>query len=174
MKMFAFMKSRGSKSRTLFPVILILFVLLAACGGSTDPTTVPPSLPTVEPTEEQIVPTSEPTEEMPATTEEAPAVTEAPPAGDTNVSFSQDVFPLLQRCQQCHGADRQERGLVLLSYADLMAGSQNGPVIILGDADSSKLVELVANQKMPKRGAKLTPVQVQIITDWVNQGALDN
>ncbi len=55
-----------------------------------------------------------------------------------------------------------------------MAGSDNGPVVIAGDASNSLLVELIANQKMPKRGAKLTPSQVQLITDWVNQGALDN
>jgi len=33
---------------------------------------------------------------------------------------------------------------------------------------------MVTTQKMPKRGPKLTPDQVQLITDWVNQGALDN
>jgi hypothetical protein len=55
-----------------------------------------------------------------------------------------------------------------------MAGSENGLVIVPGDAENSLLVELVATQEMPKRGPKLTPPQVQIITDWVNQGALDN
>jgi hypothetical protein len=55
-----------------------------------------------------------------------------------------------------------------------MAGSDNGPVIAPGDAANSLLVEMVATQKMPKRGPKLTPPQVQLITDWVNQGALDN
>ena len=55
-----------------------------------------------------------------------------------------------------------------------MAGSKNGPVIAAGDADNSLLVELVSTQKMPKRGPKLTPDQVQVIIDWVNQGALNN
>ena len=59
-------------------------------------------------------------------------------------------------------------------HAALMAGSENGAVIVPGDAANSLLVELVATQEMPKRGPKLTPPQVQIITDWVNQGALDN
>jgi len=27
---------------------------------------------------------------------------------------------------------------------------------------------------MPKRGPKLTPDQVQLVVDWINQGALDN
>jgi hypothetical protein len=74
----------------------------------------------------------------------------------------------------CHGGERVEEGLLLRSYAELMSGSDNGPVIIPGDAQNSLLVELVVNQKMPKRGPKLTPPQVQLIIDWVNQGALDN
>ena len=60
------------------------------------------------------------------------------------------------------------------SYADIMAGSDNGPVIVPGDADNSLMVELLLANKMPKRGPKLTPPQTQLIVDWVNQGALDN
>jgi hypothetical protein len=55
-----------------------------------------------------------------------------------------------------------------------MSGSENGPVVVPGDADASLLVTLVANGQMPKAGAKLTPDQLQLIADWVNQGALDN
>jgi hypothetical protein len=36
------------------------------------------------------------------------------------------------------------------------------------------LVTLAASGKMPKRGPKLTPIQIQVLTDWVNAGALDN
>jgi len=60
------------------------------------------------------------------------------------------------------------------THASLMAGSDNGPVVMPGDAADSLFVELVTTQKMPKRGPKLTPPQVQLITEWVNQGALDN
>ncbi len=60
------------------------------------------------------------------------------------------------------------------TFESLMAGSENGPVVTPGDAAQSKFVELVANQKMPKRGPKLTPPQVQLFADWVNQGALGN
>ena len=66
------------------------------------------------------------------------------------------------------------KDLDLKTHASLMAGSDNGPVVAPGDAANSLLVEMVATQKMPKRGPKLTPPQVQILTDWVNQGALNN
>jgi len=84
-------------------------------------------------------------------------------------------LPIIQsRCIGCHGRDRIEEGLDMNTHASLMAGSDNGPVIVPGDAANSLLVEMVATQKMPKRGPKLTPPQVQLITDWVSQGALDN
>ena len=61
----------------------------------------------------------------------------------------------------------------MLTYAELMAGSDIGPVIMPGDAEHSRLAEMVSTQKVPKRGPKLTPPQVQVIIDWINQGALD-
>lgn len=42
-----------------------------------------------------------------------------------------------------------------------MAGSDNGAVVVPGDVANSLLVELVANQRMPKRGPMLTLPQVK-------------
>ena len=60
------------------------------------------------------------------------------------------------------------------SYAAIMAGSEHGAVVIPGDAANSHLAQMVVEGKMPKRGPKLTPAQVQLIVDWINQGALEN
>lgn len=110
---------------------------------------------------------------FPTDTAQATLKSTAEPAASTGVSFASDIFPIMQsRCINCHGGDRTEEGLVMLTHAELMAGSNNGPVIIAGDAENSLLVELVSTQKMPKRGPKLTPPQVQVIIDWINQGAL--
>ena len=121
--------------------------------------------PTPEPTlTEAIIPS--------ATTQPTPTETAAL---DLSVSFSNDVLSIIEnRCINCHGGDRIEEGLNLTTYAGVMAGSVNGSIVIAGDAENSLFVEMVASQKMPKRGAKLTPAQVQIFRDWVNQGALDN
>jgi Planctomycete cytochrome C len=156
-------------------VTLILIVgLLSACG--TQPADTPASA--SQPTEEAVPATEVPVEPtaIPATaaaqpTEESTA--EAAPA--TGVSFANDVLPILNsRCLNCHGGDRIQEGLLLRTHAEVMAGSDNGPVIAPGDASNSLLVELISSQKMPKRGPKLTPPQTQLIIDWVNQGALDN
>jgi hypothetical protein len=158
-------------------VSILVLGLLAACGAQA--TQAPASTPA--PTEEVALATEAPTEPPAATAEpteaaatEPAAVTQPAFAGAT-VSFTNDVFPIIQsRCINCHGGDRTEEGLVLKTHADIMAGSDNGPVVMPGDAPNSLLVELVTNQKMPKRGPKLTPPQVQLITEWVNQGAADN
>lgn len=159
--------------------ILILGVL-SACG------TQPASTPTSQPTDTAAPATEPPTNPPPVTDTAAPTETETATATEpatatqlavegATVSFTNDVLPIIEsRCINCHGGDRTQEGLDLKTHAALMAGSQNGPVVTPGDAANSLLVELIANQKMPKRGPKLTPPQVQLITDWINQGALNN
>jgi hypothetical protein len=91
------------------------------------------------------------------------------------VSFAHDVLPIIEsRCINCHGGQRTEKNLSLKTYADMMQGSDDGPVVTAGNPADSKLIELIVAQKMPKRGPKLTPPQVQLIADWVDQGALNN
>lgn len=153
---------------------------LSACGVQATEAPVSTSEPTVfsaAPTQ-AITDTPAPTdtfvpESSPVAPTEIPA-TQASSQGST-VSFANDILPLLEsRCKNCHGGNRTEEGLVLLSYAEVMNGSQNGPVVTPGDANHSLLVELLVNQEMPKRGPKLTPPQIQLIADWINQGALEN
>lgn len=107
-----------------------------------------------------------------------PAASNANVSGEpvsATVSFKNDVMPLLQsRCFTCHGGQQTNRGLDLATYDSLMAGSQNGPVVTAGDAANSLIIQLVASGMMPKSGAKLTPAEVQMLTDWVNAGAKDN
>lgn len=114
------------------------------------------------------------TETTTSSEETTGVATETPPF-ETMVSFNQNILPILNRsCTRCHGGTRKEKGLDLRNYEAIMAGSKNGPVVIPGDPDNSPLVYLVVQGKMPKRGAKLTPEEVQIFVDWVIQGALNN
>jgi hypothetical protein len=156
-------------------VIAVLIVgLLSACGVQATDTPAAVS----EPTEVSVEPTQGMTEaSAPSGTAVSPTAAPATQASGqgTTVSFANDILPLLEsRCKNCHGGNKIEEGLVLLSYADIIKGSKNGPIVTPGSADNSLLVELLVNQKMPKRGAKLTPSQIQPIIDWINQGALEN
>lgn len=162
--------------RIKFLVLLLIAGLLSACGGQPAESTAPAS----QPNEQAALITEAPTEAPAATDTTAPPVeestaTEAVPAGGATVSFANDILPIIQsRCINCHGGDRTEEGLSMKSHAEILAGSENGSVVTPGDAINSLLAQLVIEQEMPKRGPKLTPPQVQLIVDWINQGALNN
>jgi uncharacterized membrane protein len=142
-----------------------LVALLTACGTQPTDTATPE-------------PAGGASDVTPSPTEAAQGSEAEPSASsgqDMVVSFAGDVLPVLQsRCVTCHGGEKTAEGLSLKTYADLMAGAEDGPVVAPGDAADSAIVELVASGKMPKRGGKLAPEQVQMLTDWVDQGALDN
>jgi hypothetical protein len=158
-----------------FVVLLLLVGVVTACAS---PATSTPA--SQQPTSAPAVSTEAPTSAPAAATDtSAPAVEDTPTAGTTaggaSVSFATAILPMLQsRCVNCHGGQRTEHELNLNSYDGVMAGSENGPVVTPGDAANSPLAEMVANGKMPKRGPKLTPDQVQLIVDWINQGGLNN
>jgi len=159
-------------------VVLLTAGLLSACGAQSvdTPTSAPmgTSVPATQAPTATLAATDTAAATEAAVATEPPAATQ-PAAQAATVSFANDILPLFEsRCIGCHGGERTQEGLDLKTHASLMAGSSNGPVVTAGDAADSLLVELVATQKMPKRGPKLTPPQVQIISDWVNQGALDN
>jgi hypothetical protein len=103
-------------------------------------------------------------------------VTAAHPSQITGpISFKNDVQPILERrCTKCHGGNFPTEGLSMESYESLMAGSQNGNVIVAGDSGNSLLVEKIESGEMPKRGSDLTPEQIAIIKQWIDEGALNN
>jgi hypothetical protein len=94
------------------------------------------------------------------------------PAMSGSVSFAKDVLPIFESsCFKCHGGEKTEKGLDLKTYASVMLGSQKGAVITPGNADNSVLFKAVSSGKMPKRGAKLTSGQLDLIKNWINSGA---
>lgn len=93
----------------------------------------------------------------------------------SSVSFAKDVQPILNsRCASCHMGKSQSGGLSMNTYDHLMSGSDDGAVIVAGNAEGSVLVQKVKAGEMPKRGPKLTPAQLQTIIDWINAGAQNN
>lgn len=101
--------------------------------------------------------------------------TNAAPSVKTEVSYAKDVQPILEsRCGKCHMGEFVSEGLHMDTYESLMEGSDHGPVIVPSDAGKSLLIQKLVKGEMPKRGPKLTPAQIQIITDWIEAGALNN
>ncbi|GAB0058817.1 hypothetical protein SIID45300_03174 [Candidatus Magnetaquicoccaceae bacterium FCR-1] len=103
------------------------------------------------------------------------------PGGGGRVSFAEDVFPILQnRCLECHKAGAPGlafSGLNLETYEGLMQGTRFGPVVVPGNAMVSNLNVLVegrAGIRMPHNRKRLTACEIEILRNWVNQGAKNN
>ena len=99
---------------------------------------------------------------------------------DAEALFVHEVQPLLAaKCMGCHGqnADQVEGGLHLGNYENMLAGGYSGnPAIVPGNIRKSFLVHTIkrTDPKMampPKDGDKLTAVDIQIIEEWIANGA---
>ncbi len=162
-------------NKLLAGVTLAALFVLAACGGSAPVTTDAPALAATTAPATESPAGQAPAQEATANTVPEPTPTEAVVGESGEVSFSRDILPVLQsRCINCHGGQRTSEGLDMKTYQALMAGSQNGSIVTPGDAANSLFVTLSAEGKMPKRGPKLTPAEIKLLTDWVNAGAPNN
>lgn len=96
------------------------------------------------------------------------------------VSFSDDVAPIFkQRCVQCHGAEdedgvRAEAGLLLLTYEQVMAGSEFGTVVEAGDPAKSYLLEMIVDGAMPEEGDPVPEEEIALVRAWIAAGAPNN
>ena len=97
-------------------------------------------------------------------------------AGRPIPSFQDDILPILtNRCAfaGCHVAGGPG-GIDLRTYDAVMAGGSKGAIVIAGDAGESELVTQIVEGKMPPGGPPLPAAQIQLITDWINDGAKNN
>lgn len=101
------------------------------------------------------------------------------------VSFSEQILPIfMTRCINCHSSEASfNNNLNLSSYESLMSGNNYHPehLVVAGYPDQSLLYEAVANDeqtvldyRMPKDGPYLSEFNIQLIYDWIYQGAKDN
>ncbi|HYI94713.1 MAG TPA: c-type cytochrome domain-containing protein, partial [Bryobacteraceae bacterium] len=68
---------------------------------------------------------------------------QAPPAAHTDF-FEKSVRPILaNKCQGCHNPKSRTAGLDLTTAAGLRKGADTGPVIITGDVENSRLLEVI-------------------------------
>ncbi len=98
-------------------------------------------------------------------------------------SFAGDVKPILDRhCLACHareGSGYTASGFSVASYDELMKGTRHGPVVQPGASYASTLQILIEHKAdpdiaMPKIGRKLNDQEIQIIGEWIDQGAKNN
>ncbi len=91
-------------------------------------------------------------------------------------SFSSDVLPILvEKCAACHGI---QGGWDATSYEAVVRTGDHAPVVIPGDADGSLLAQKMLGTQtegaiMPPAG-RLPDAQLQIILNWITEGAQNN
>lgn len=94
------------------------------------------------------------------------------PTSSTPISFKDDVQPIFAaRCVACHGGTN---GLSLDTYENVLKGGVNGAVVIPGDVYNSRLAYYVYSGYMPFRNTPLASSEIQIILDWIAEGAPNN
>jgi hypothetical protein len=95
----------------------------------------------------------------------------AMPADGEKVSFVKHVAPiLLTQCGRCHIEDNKGE-LDFKTYATLIKGTPDGPVITAGKPDDSAFITLLEDGEMPPRGDPVDAKYIKVLRDWVAQGS---
>ncbi|MFT7588228.1 MAG: hypothetical protein ACI959_000435 [Limisphaerales bacterium] len=101
------------------------------------------------------------------------------PCDPDSIYFENTILPLLNSScaiPGCHDASTAEDGVILNDYLNIISTGEITP----GDAFDSKLFEIITeddpDDKMPPSGSgvSLTAEQIQLIFDWIQQGASNN
>ena len=90
------------------------------------------------------------------------------------VSFSQVDEILRESCEHCHNADDEKGGLLMDSYASLVAGGEHGNALVPGDSAASRLMQMIEGRLKPRMPYKEDPLpraQVELIRRWIDEGA---
>ena len=97
---------------------------------------------------------------------------------DPHTFYGARVQPLFSgHCISCHGSSRHKGNLRLDSYAALMRGGKDGPVIKAGDPLSSQLFHRITlppsdDNFMPAENKRpLSAAEVKVIERWISAGA---
>ena len=115
-------------------------------------------------------------------TVQAAAQEAAKPKDKSEVSYSKDIAPVLDKfCAGCHNADEEHPSqLYLESYESLMKGGKHGVAIKPGSSTESLLMQKMGKEPPfgkvmpPPRKKTPTPEQVELIKAWIDQGAKEN
>jgi mono/diheme cytochrome c family protein len=110
-------------------------------------------------------------------------------AADTPVSFEKQVMPIfVKNCTVCHspgGLGEITSALDLTNYKELRMGSAGGVALVPFHADRSPMMRYLKDNwdsknpealKMPPPpyGGRLSPQDLKVISDWIDQGAKNN
>jgi hypothetical protein len=99
----------------------------------------------------------------------------ADPSPEGAEFFEKKIRPILvENCFKCHGGGKKKGSLALDSRAGLLRGGDNGPAVVPGKPEESRLLEAVSYKnvelQMPPKG-RLPENAVRDLTTWIQMGA---
>jgi len=93
-------------------------------------------------------------------------------------SFFNDVKPILQKqCQGCHFPAMKSSDLDLTTFAAFAQGGKKGPPFAAGKPDDSLIIKYLSGSlqpRMPMGLPALPPDQLDLIKNWIRDGAKDD
>lgn len=85
-----------------------------------------------------------------------------------NVSFSNDIFPIIQsNCVSCHSGSNANAGIQLTNYSQISHQALNGLLLSAVSHDGMAT-------PMPYQSNQLSSCKIEMITAWINNGAPNN
>jgi mono/diheme cytochrome c family protein len=73
-----------------------------------------------------------------------------PAAVEVKINFEDHIKPIFrQHCNSCHNQTEAKGGLALDTLAGVMAGGGSGEIVFDGDAQGSRLWQLIAHEDTP-------------------------
>ena len=83
---------------------------------------------------------------------------------------------LAHNCYSCHNATKTKGGLRLDKKEFIFKGGENGPILVVGNAEKSDMIRRVKlpaghDDAMPTKGKRLTKEDVAMLEYWIKQGA---
>ena len=89
------------------------------------------------------------------------------------IDFRKQVAPILQQhCVGCHSPENNQGNLSLTTFDDL----RRNEFVVPGSPSTSHLIDLLVSQngekpEMPKKGPPLSKGNLQVLSQWISQGA---
>jgi hypothetical protein len=93
------------------------------------------------------------------------------------IDFNAQVKPIFnKKCISCHGGVRQKADFSLLFRSEALAATKSGkPAIIPGDPGASELIKRITtsdpDERMPYKHDPLSEKEIEILRQWVKEGA---
>jgi hypothetical protein len=112
----------------------------------------------------------------------APPIAPSAPTGSGDAReplvLADVLLPMLRRaCVECHGPDKRKGGLRLDSLAAILAGGENGPVVLPGRGAESPLIKRLLlpsseDEHMPPASKpQLASGELEALRWWIDRGA---